>query len=328
MAGSANRPSITTEVVAAESWAGPHPAGEPTGETAAQAVLESTRGRMWGGLRPLWEDKLALIGAVVLAVLIGVAIFAPALAPYDPLESVLKPDGGLAYLEPPSSAHWLGTNTLGRDLFSQVLVGTRVALMVGFVAAFLVTLVGTTVALLAGYYRGFVDDVLMRLVDVAYSIPLEPLAIVVLSFLEPSIWNIILVVAALAWRAPARVIRAQVLSLVERPFVKAARVSGAGDPRIIFLHIAPNIFAISHVYVAITFGWAVVAETSISFLGFGDPRAISWGQILHQAFLSGAIRLAWWWAVPPGVCIMVTVMSVFFIGRAFESVLNPRLRRR
>lgn len=327
MAGSTNRPAVTAQA-GLRPFAGPQPLGELAAGAGSAAVPAPAKGRLWVGLRPLWEDKLGLAGAVVLAVLIGVAIFAPAIAPYDPLESVIKPGGDLAYLEPPSRAHLLGTDNLGRDLFSQVLVGTRVALIVGFVAAFLVTLVGTTVALLAGYYRGIVDDILMRLVDVAYSIPLEPLAIVVLSFLKPSIWNIIMVVAVLSWRAPARVIRAQVLSLVERPFVKAARVSGASDLRIIFLHIAPNILAIAHVYIAITFGWAVIAETSISFLGFGDPRAISWGQILHQAFLSGAIRLAWWWAVPPGVCIMVTVMSVFFIGRAYELVLNPRLRRR
>lgn len=281
-----------------------------------------------GGLRPLQEDTLAFGGAVVLAALIGVALLAPALAPYDPLESAPKPGGGVAYLEPPSWAHPLGTNNLGRDILSQVLVGTRVALIVGFLASLLVTIVGTTVALLAGYYRGIVDDVLMRLVDVAYAIPLEPLAIVVLSFLRPSLWNIILVVAVLAWRDPARVIRAQVLSLVERPFVKAARVAGAGDLRIIFVHLAPNILPLSHAYVAIAFGWAVIAETSISFLGFGDPRAISWGQMLHQAFLTGAIRRAWWWAVPPGVCIMLAVLSVFFIGRAYEAVLNPRLRAR
>ena len=295
----------------------------------------AAEGRRWrprriaaAGLRPLWEDKLAFSGAVILGLLIVVAILAPALTPYDPMESTTVAGGGLAYLEPPSRAHWLGTNNLGRDILSQILVGTRVALMVGFLAAILVTLVGTTVALLAGYFRGWVDDLLMRLVDIAYSIPLEPLAIVVLSFLKPSIWNIVLVVAVLAWRDPARVIRAQVLSLVERPFVKAARVAGAGHLRIMFRHIAPNVLPLANVYIAIAFGWAVFGEASISFLGFGDPRTISWGQILQQAFLSGAIRRAWWWAVPPGVCIMLAVLSVFFIGRAYEVVLNPRLRAR
>jgi peptide/nickel transport system permease protein len=279
-------------------------------------------------LQPLVKDRLALAGALVLMVLVTIAIVGPWIAPYGPLDSTTGPDGRLAYLEPPSRAHLLGTTNLGRDVLSQVLVGTRVALIVGFLAALLVTVVGTTVALLAGYYRGLVDDVLMRLVDIAYSIPLEPLAIVVLSFLEPSIWNIVMVVAVLAWRDPARVIRAQVLSLVERPFVKAARVAGASDARIIFLHIAPNILPLSHAYVAIAFGWAVIAEAGISFLGFGDPTALSWGQILQQAFLSGAIRRAWWWALPPGVCIMLTVLSVFFIGRAYETLLNPRLRAR
>ncbi len=294
----------------------------------APAPTPRARQAAAAGLLPLWQDKLALTGATTLALMIAVALLAPALTPYDPMESTTKAGGGLAYLEPPSRAHWLGTNNLGRDIFSQVLAGTRVALIVGFLAAILVTLVGTTVALLAGYFRGWVDDLLMRLVDVAYSIPLEPLAIVVLSLLRPSIWNTILVVAVLAWRDPARVIRAQVLSLVERPFVKAARVAGAGHLRIMFRHLAPNILPLAQVYIAIAFGWAVFAEASISFLGFGDPRMISWGQILQQAFLSGAIRRAWWWAVPPGVCIMLAVLSVFFIGRAYEAVFNPRLRAR
>ena len=299
---------------------------------AVAAALARAKARRAGTLRavlvPLWEDKLAFAGTVILSLLVCVAALAPALAPFDPLETTQNERGGVARLEPPSRSHLLGTNNLGRDILSQVIVGTRVALIVGFLAALLVTLVGTTVALLAGYYRGMVDDVLMRLVDVAYAIPLEPLALVVLSFLRPSVWNIIMVIAVLAWRDPARVIRAQVLSLVERPFVKAARVAGAGDLRIMFVHIAPNILPLSHVYVAIAFGWAVIAETSISFLGFGDPRTISWGQMLHQAFLTGAIRRAWWWAVSPGACIMLTVLSVFFIGRAYETVLNPRLRAR
>lgn len=298
-------------------------------DVAAVAVApRPARGVVRTLAKPLREDRLALAGACVLAVLVVVAIAGPWLAPYGPLESTTRADGRLAYLEPPSREHLLGTTNLGRDVLSQVLVGTRVALIVGFLAALLVTLVGTTVALLAGYYRGWVDDALMRLVDVAYAIPLEPLAIVVLSFLKPSIWNIVMVVAVLAWRDPARVIRAQVLSLVERPFVKAARVTGASDARIIFLHIAPNILPLCHAYVAIAFGWAVIAEAGISFLGFGDPQQLSWGQILQQAFLSGAIRRAWWWTVPPGVCIMLTVLSVFFIGRSYEPLLNPRLRAR
>ncbi len=296
--------------------------------SAPVGVVRRRRHLAAAGLRPLWEDKLALAGAAILALMLGVAALAPALTPYDPMASTTGPGGDLAYLKPPSRVHWLGTTDLGRDIFSQILAGTRVTLLVGFTAALLVTLVGTTVALLAGYFRGWVDDLLMRLVDVAYAIPLEPLAIVVLSLLRPSIWNIILVVAALAWRDPARVIRAQVLSLVERPFIKAARVAGAGHLRIMVRHLAPNILPLAHVYVAIAFGWAVFAEAGISFLGFGDPRMISWGQMLQQAFLTGAIRQAWWWAIPPGVCIMLAVLAVFFIARAYEPLLNPRLRGR
>ena len=194
-------------------------------------------------------------------------------------------------------------------------------------AALLVTVIGTLIGLFAGYFRGWVDDLLMRLVDLAYSIPFEPFAIVMVGLLRPSIWTVIIAISLLTWRAPARVIRAQVLSVTQRPFIKAARVAGASPLRIIFAHIAPNILPLTFVYMTIEFGIAIVAEASVSFLGFGDPHVESWGKTLHLAFLTGAIRKAWWWAIPPGLCITLIVLSVFFISRAWEEVINPRLRR-
>jgi peptide/nickel transport system permease protein len=171
------------------------------------------------------------------------------------------------------------------------------------------------------------DDIIMRLVDIAYAMPFEPLAIVLLSFLPPSIWTIILVVSLLMWRAPTRVIRAQVLSLSQRPFVKAAKISGASHTRILFYHIAPHVLPLSLVYASSSFGWAILAEASVSFLGFGDPSAMSWGKMLHYAFMSGAVRVAWWWAIPPGLCITFVVASVFFISRAYEEIIIPKLKK-
>lgn len=278
-------------------------------------------------LQTLRADPLALVGFIILACFVIVGIFAPHLTPFDPTEMINRPDGSLAFLDPPSPRHWLGTTDLGRDVLSQVIMGTRVALIVGFLAALLVTVIGTLIGLFAGYFRGWVDDLLMRLVDLAYSIPFEPFAIVLVGLLRPSIWTVIIAISLLTWRAPARVIRAQVLSVAQRPFIKAARVAGASPLRIIFAHIAPNILPLTFVYMTIEFGIAIVAEASVSFLGFGDPHVESWGKTLHLAFLTGAIRKAWWWAIPPGLCITLIVLSVFFISRAWEEVINPRLRR-
>lgn len=272
------------------------------------------------------QDRLAAAGLGVLVFFALVGVFAPWLASHDPAEILELPDGRVAFLQPPSKQFWFGTTNLGRDIFSQMVMGTRVALTVGLLAAFLVTTVGTIVGLVAGYYGGWVDDVLMRTVDVAYALPFEPFIIVLVGVLGPSVWNVIFAITIIAWRSPARVVRAQVLSLVQRPYVKAARVAGAGNARILARHVAPNILPLSFLYVAITAGWAIAAEASVSFLGFGDPRVISWGQILHTAFLTGSIRVAWWWVVPPGVAIMMVVLALYFLSRAYEKIANPRLR--
>lgn len=277
----------------------------------------------WAVIR---QDRLATIGFAILIFFFLVALFAPWIAPHDPMELLQTPDGRVAFLHPPSRMFWFGTTNLGRDIFSQIVLGSRVALLVGVLAAISVTLIGTVVGLLAGYHGGWVDDLLMRTVDVAYALPFEPFIIVLVGILRPSIWNVILAITLIMWRSPARVIRAQVLSVAQRPYVKAARVAGAGDGRILVTHIAPSIVPLALLYVSITSGWAIIAEASISFLGFGDPRVVSWGQVLHTAFLTGSIREAWWWVVPPGLCIMLFVLAVFFLGRAFEDGANPKLR--
>jgi len=231
-------------------------------------------------------------------------------------------------LAPPSSVHWFGTDHLGRDLFSQNVYGSRIALLVGFLGAALVVLIGTNVGLFAGYFRGRTDTVLMRIVDVMYGIPFEPFAMILVLLFDPSLLIVILAISLLTWRTVARLIRSQVLSLSERPFVKAARVAGASDLRILYLHIAPNVLPLVFLELAIILGASIIAEATLSFLGLGPPQSISWGGILHNARLSGAWRTAWWWNVPPGAFIMITVLAVFFISRALEVIANPRLRTR
>lgn len=231
-------------------------------------------------------------------------------------------------LLPPSWRHLLGTDHIGRDIFSQAIYGSRVSLFVAFVAAIIVTGVGTLVGLIAGYKRGMTDDFLMRIVDIMYSIPFEPFAIILAMLFFPSIWTLIAAITLLTWRTTARIIRSQVLSLSQRPFVKSAKVAGASDARIMFVHILPNALPLVLLDLTITIAWAILAEAALSFLGVGPPGEHSWGLILNRARVSGAWRIAWWWILAPGIFIMLTASSIFLISRALEVIVNPRLRGR
>lgn len=282
-----------------------------------------TLGELW---RAIKRDRLSLVGWTMLLIVLLMAAFGPYLAPHDPL-SIIRDAKGAAMLRPPSADYPFGTTALARDIFSQVLVGARTAVMVGAVAALVSGLVGTLLGVVSGYYGGWLDNLLQRLVEVAYAIPFEPLAIIMVAILEPSVWTIILAISLVYWRQAMRVIRTQVISFRERTFVKAARIAGASDLRIMVYHITPNILPLSFVYLPVAFGNAVMAEAAISFLGFGDPQSISWGQILRQAFNYGASLQAWWWFFMPGLLITLTTAAVFFCTRPFEEILNPKLRR-
>lgn len=270
-----------------------------------------------------WSGAFA---AVVLAIVVLVAVFANWLSPYDPLVNHFDAAGQLRRLEPPSVAHWLGTTYYGLDVLAQLIHGTRIVLIVGITCAVLIALIGTNIGLVAGYYGGRIETVLMRATDLAFGIPFIPFAVVLVALLGPSLWNTIIAISLLMWRSTARVIRSQVLSLRERGFVKAARIAGASDLRILYIHIFPNVLPMALLYVAFDIAWAVLAEASIAFLGFGDPQQTSWGQMLYLAYVSGSIRQAWWWTIPPGATLSLFVISVFLIGREYERLANPRLR--
>ena len=292
-------------------------------------VVEGLRGMPMNRLH--WVSALSprqILGLGILLLYIAVALLAPVLMTHDPWEINRNDEGRVARMEPPSGNHFLGTTHLGRDVFSQLVMGTRATLLVGLIAAFCVTLIGTNVGLISGYFGGWIDEILMRVVDIAYSIPFVPFVIILVTLLEPSLWNIIVGIVLLYWRSPTRVIRSQVLTLKTRPFVKAAKVAGASDLRIIYTQIAPNILPLSLLYMTISIGWAIITETSVSFLGLGDPLVVSWGQMLNLAFLSGAVRHAWWWVVPPGISIILIVVAMFMVGEASEEYANPRLRSR
>jgi len=277
--------------------------------------------------RVLLEDRYAFVGVLVYLLFFVVAALADVIAPYDPTRILFLPNGMLAADLPPSADHLLGTTSLGRDIFSQLVYGTRSALLVGLVAAFFVVAIGTLVGLVAGYAGGLVDTILMRITDIAFGIPFLPFVIVLAAFLEPSIWNVVLAMSLVLWRDTARVIRSQVLTVKHRAFVEAARVTGSSTSRILFVHIAPNVLPIAMLYGSIAVGWAILTEASISFLGFGDASQISWGYMLQDAYVSQALsRGAWHWFVPPGLAIVAIVVAGFFISRGYEEILFPKLR--
>lgn len=271
-------------------------------------------------------EKLSIAGLIIVGIFVVLAITGPYIVPYEPYEAIVDEWGLIPDDKTPSKEHWFGITRFGYDVFSQTVVSARTAIVVGLISAVMVVFVGANLGLISGYYGGWIDETIMRITDIAYGIPFLPMAIVLMTLLGRGISNVIIVVVALFWRTTTRVIRAQVLTIKERPFIGAARVAGASNLRIIYRHIAPNVLPMAFLYVALAVGWAVIAEASISFLGFGDPDSVSWGQMIHYVFAAQMFRQAWWWFLPPGLCIVLLVMSAFWIGLAYEKVVNPRLK--
>jgi len=274
------------------------------------------------------NDPFAVVGLAIYAAFILVAIFADQLATHNPTDILFTESYDLASdRRPGQDGFILGTTSLGRDLWSQLVYGSRSALLIGLTAAVVVALIGTIVGLVSGYFGGITDTILMRAADVAFGIPFLPFVIVLAAFLEPSIWNVVIAMALVLWRDTGRVIRSQVLSLRTRAYVEAARVSGSSDLKILLRHIAPNVLPLSFLYGTIAIGWAILTEASISFLGFGDPSTISWGYMLQDAYASQALsKGAYYWFVPPGICIILIVTAGFFISRGYEEILFPKLK--
>ncbi len=274
------------------------------------------------------KDKVGLIGITIFLFFLLTAVFSSYIAPYDPIEMNFSENGKLLRLNPPSKDHLLGTTKMGRDVFSQVVLGTRIAMLVGVTSAICVVFIGSNIGIISGYYGGRVDNIIMRIVDIIYGIPFLPFALILVAVLGPGVINIILAIVLITWRNTARVIRSQVLSIKQRAFIEAARISGASDFRIMYKYIAPNVIPLSLVYVALSMGYGIMTEASLSFLGYGDPTLPSWGKILYECYSNQAMFIAWWWMIPPGLAITLLVLSGFLIGRSYEEVANPRLKAR
>ncbi len=275
--------------------------------------------------RAIRRDPWAVAALIFLTFLVFLAIFGPFIAPFEGAEIVRRDSGQVVVLEPPSSEFLFGTTAFGRDVLSQMIYGTRPVLIVGLAAAIIPTAVGYILGLMAGYMRGGVDTIISRGVEVWYAIPSEPFAIVLLVILRPTLLTLILAISFTYWRRPTRVVRNQVLTLSESPFIKSSRVAGGSSRWIITRHLVPLSLPLAFVYIPIGFANAILAEASLSFLGFGDPRLVSWGGIMRDAFVGGALTEGWWWIVIPGLAITLTALSIFLLTRPIEEVIDPRL---
>ena len=281
-------------------------------------IPKSGRFAWW---RSFTKNPLAVAGLLIVGCLIITAILAPVISPYDP-----QAINTWHILEPPSRAHLLGTDTLGRDCLSRLIYGVRISLLVGIVAVGLATAIGAAVGAAAGYYGGMIDTLLMRFVDIMLCFPAIFLIMAVIAFLEPSILNIMVIIGLTGWMGVARLVRAEFMSLRERDFVLAAKLSGASDRRIIFSHILPNAVAPILVSATLGIGGAILTESALSFLGIGvQPPTPSWGNMLTQG--KDNIEVAWWLSIFPGLAILIAVLGFNLLGEGLRDALDPRMKR-
>ena len=274
--------------------------------------------------RSFFHNRMALLGSAMILFVVWVALFAPLLAPYDP-DAPIRVTVDDIYA-PPSPQHPLGTDDAGRDVLTNLIYGSRVSLTVGFFASFISLCIGGAIGLTAGFFRGTAENLLMRLTDILMVIPDLPLMIVLIALLGRSLWILILVIGILGWTGTARVVRSQTLSVRERRFVHRARALGAGSAYIVRRHVFPLVFPIMVVNAVLVVSAAILNESTLAFLGLGDPTRLSWGQMLNFAFRRGAMVAGAWWALlPPGLAIIWVVLGLTLLGNGLERIFNPRL---
>jgi peptide/nickel transport system permease protein len=295
------------------------PPPSATGSTPGAPVGLPTRRRAVTQL--LIGDGQTIVGVVMLAIFVVVAVAAPLIAPHGPTEKV-----GRVYA-PPSSEFLLGLDDAGIDMLSLLIWGARVSLLVGFAASLMAMLIGGTIGILSGYLGGRTDTLLMRITDYFLVIPDVPLMIVAAAIWGQSLFNIVVIIAVIYWTSTARLIRAQVKSVREQVYVKRARALGAGNTRLIAKHVLPQVTPLLVANTVLTVATAIFAETYIAFLGLGDPSQISWGKLIQNSLSGGAIfSNAWWAIVPPGVCVTLVILACTMVGQSMEDALNPRLK--
>ena len=274
--------------------------------------------------RLLLRSKTGTVGFFIVLFVFLVAIFAPLLAPHDPAAinaaNMLKPP---FWMEGGSTANLLGTDNLGRDILSRIIYGSQISLLVGITSVVVAGIIGVTIGLIAGYYGGFIDNLLMRLVDSFLAIPTILFALVILSVFGPSVITLIFVLGATNWVNYARLVRGEVLTIKERDFVRAARSIGVKNHKIITRHLLPNVISSFIVISTLSVATTIILEASLSFLGLGvQPPTVSWGSILSDG--RDYLATSWWLATFPGLAITVTVLGIIFLGDWLRDVLDPR----
>ncbi|HWR40438.1 MAG TPA: ABC transporter permease [Patescibacteria group bacterium] len=262
-------------------------------------------------------------GLLVIFLVFLVAIFAPLLAPFSPESLAGKP------LQSPDKVHWLGTDRIGQDIFSQLVFGSRVSLLAGAAAAVGATLIGGSLGMAAGFFGGRLDRVLMRGVDIFIAIPHLPFMLLLAAHFPPSLATTLTVLILFSWAGEARLIRSQVLSLRQREYMEAARMAGAGKLYLIQRYLLPELAPLLLTQAVLRCGWGVLAEAGLAFIGLGDPTQKSWGLMLHYALDYQGIYFttAWqWWLAPPGLCISILILALTWTGFAMEERWNPTLK--
>lgn len=292
-------------------------------EAPAQEQATGPKGQsIW---RHFLQNKMGVIGLIMLVSILGIAVFAPWIAPYDPYEIVQATTEDV--LAPPSAGHLLGQDDAGKDVLSEVIYGARISLLVGFSASLIIVILGSVLGMIAGYFGGRVDMIIMRVVDAVLVIPQLPLMLVIIAVAGRGIVNIILVIGLLSWTYMARVVRSQVLTVKERTYILRARAIGVGNLLIMVRHILPQVLPVIFAEGILDVSWAILSEATLSFLGLGDPTLVSWGSMLNRAFLRGAVtRGAWWYLVPPGLALAWVTLGLTFVGNAIQEIVNPRLK--
>ena len=274
----------------------------------------------WSFWKRFRKNRGAVVGLSFLLFLALAAIFADVISPYDPM----RPGVG-RMLQSPSRHFLMGTDNLARDIFSGVVHGARVSLVVGFAAAFTSVLLGGIIGSISGYFGGPIDDLLMRFCELFQSMPRFLFALVIVVFFGNTIWNVVVVIGLLSWPRSGRMVRSEFLRLREAEFVMSARAVGMRNARIIFRQILPNALHILLVTGSLEVGAAILTEAGLSFLGAGDPNLMSWGRMLYNA--QRFLRSAWWFSVFPGLAIFLTVLSLNLLGDGLNDAMNPKLKR-
>ena len=268
------------------------------------------------------RNKLAMFGMLVIVILIIFSLLAPFISHYDPNEiDLYKIESS------PEGTHWLGTDELGRDMFSRLLYGGRVSLAVGIFASLAEIAIGVSLGSVAGFYGGAVDSVIMRITDIIMCFPFFVVAIALAAMVGPSMTNLIFIIAILEWTKIARIVRAEILSLKNRDYIKAARSLGLGNIRIIIKHVLPNTFASIMVFSTLAIANGILTEAALSFLGLGvRPPQPSWGNMLAAAQSMRVLQYEWWMWIPPGMMVFITVISINFLGDGLRDALDPKLK--